>query len=383
MYCKSLLVLAVVWSVLAARAMASDGVVGEALLANDPVSVSIYRELAEACGGSTVKQPQQTIVKLAGFMDMWPGYHYDYRIPAEQGGGGTLVWCFAKAIRSLEDQQRPAAEQGIQPWLVLLQTQPKWRLEALEAAYLCAIEAEQASLKPDIGRTQARLDAYIDSLRAHYPPGSKHANLGSNEIARAQTNYLEFLMEFDMAAAGERLQRLLQDPEPIIAERAAGLMSQYQLRSTPMQLSFAALDGRKVDLAKLRGKVVLVDFTAVTWCQGCRIQEVFLKAAYEKYHAQGFEIIAITNEAASQPDDKQARIAFMVRLLRERNIEWPHYFDGKGMGNPYIKQYGISAFPSHFLLDKNGLLVTTKARGPELDKYVRRLLGLAGTARYR
>jgi len=50
----------------------------------------------------------------------------------------------------------------------------------------------------------------------------------------------------------------------------------------PMEMSFTALDGSSVDLAKLRGKVVLIDFWA-TWCHGCVQVLPELKAIYAKY----------------------------------------------------------------------------------------------------
>ena len=54
----------------------------------------------------------------------------------------------------------------------------------------------------------------------------------------------------------------------------------YQV-GKPLDIRFTALDGREVDLAKLKGNVVLVDFWSTT-CGPCIAEMPAVKAAYEK-----------------------------------------------------------------------------------------------------
>ena len=61
----------------------------------------------------------------------------------------------------------------------------------------------------------------------------------------------------------------------------------------PLDISFTAVDGRKVDLKQMKGKVVLVEFWA-TWCGPCRGEIPGLVKAYEKYHAKGFDVLGIS-----------------------------------------------------------------------------------------
>jgi cytochrome c biogenesis protein CcmG, thiol:disulfide interchange protein DsbE len=62
-------------------------------------------------------------------------------------------------------------------------------------------------------------------------------------------------------------------------------------------LVLTAIDGTSIDLAKLRGKVVLVNFWA-TWCAPCRKEMPTLDAFYRRHHGQGFELIGISIDFA-------------------------------------------------------------------------------------
>ena len=114
----------------------------------------------------------------------------------------------------------------------------------------------------------------------------------------------------------------------------------------PIQIQFEAVDGRQVDVARLRGKVVLVDFWA-TWCPPCLKEVPAVKAAYEKLHPRGFEVIGI-----SLDDKKQDLLSF----VNEHKIEWSQYFDGLGADTKFAKQFGIEEIPTFWLVDKQGTL---------------------------
>jgi thiol-disulfide isomerase/thioredoxin len=118
----------------------------------------------------------------------------------------------------------------------------------------------------------------------------------------------------------------------------------------PIDIKFTAMDGREVDLAKLRGKVVLIDFWA-TWCGPCVAEFPHIKRTYEKFHDKGLEIIGI-----SLDDDKQDLLNF---LKKNGPAPWPQYFDGKGWNTEMSFKFAINAVPTIFLIDKKGNLVST------------------------
>jgi thiol-disulfide isomerase/thioredoxin len=131
----------------------------------------------------------------------------------------------------------------------------------------------------------------------------------------------------------------------------------------PLDIKFTAVDGRAVDLAQLKGKVVLVDFWA-TWCGPCVGEVPHVKEAYEKLHPKGFEIVGISLDS-----DKSK----LENFVKEKGMTWPQFFDGKGWNNEISTKYGIHAIPAMWLVDKKGNLHDTKGR-QDLATKVEKLL---------
>jgi thiol-disulfide isomerase/thioredoxin len=151
---------------------------------------------------------------------------------------------------------------------------------------------------------------------------------------------------------------------PQLKEKLDGIKMLADLKTKPLDIKFKAVDGRQVDLAAMRGKVVLVDFWA-TWCGPCVGEVPNVLKTYEKFHPKGFEIVGISL-------DKNQRALDV--FTKENKMAWPQYFDGKGWGNEFATKFGIRSIPAMWLVDKKGMLVSTNARDA-LEELVEKQLG--------
>jgi len=171
------------------------------------------------------------------------------------------------------------------------------------------------------------------------------------------------LLSSDPARADKLIAEAVKSDDPTLSGMARDFQRWSKMLGKPFDLKFTAVDGREVDTAKMRGKVILIDFWA-TWCRPCvqTIPEVV--GLYKKYHDKGFDVAGI-----SLDQDKGALLA----MTKSKGMTWPQYFDGLGFDNKISSSYGITSIPQMWLVDKKGNLVNINAR-VDLEKNVEKLL---------
>ena len=108
--------------------------------------------------------------------------------------------------------------------------------------------------------------------------------------------------------------------------------------------------GNTHKLEDYKGKVIFLNFWA-TWCGPCRNEMPEIQKLYEEYAAQGdsaeVAIIGVAGPGMGGEGSKEEITAFM----EENGYTYPVLMDETGEMFSY---YGISAFPTTFMIDREG-----------------------------
>jgi thiol-disulfide isomerase/thioredoxin len=148
----------------------------------------------------------------------------------------------------------------------------------------------------------------------------------------------------------------------ILREHAADEYLFIEVRpGEPMpEFAFTDFNGRVRKLSEFKGKYVLLDFWG-TWCGPCIAEIPTLKAAYTRFRDRGFEIVGIDYEHGEITPGVHDKVQ---AFLKAHEIPWTSATPDS-VKDLVEKRLRILSFPTYFLLDRDGRVVSLATTGSE------------------
>ncbi len=233
-------------------------------------------------------------------------------------------------------------------------TAPDASAVARHRARAVLLQTDLEGVKPSDGLTPA-LEKEITDYEKDFPDDESGKDL------------VEFRVQLLQASAPDKvngvLEELSKSPNKSTADTARNKLA---LATQPLDLKFdSATDGKAVDLSKLHGKVVLLDFWA-TWCGPCMAKLPEIQKINGKYKGKDFQLIGI-----SLDEDKDA----LLKTVKAKGMDWPEYFDGKGWESEVGTRFGVRSIPAAWLVDKKGIVHAVQ-EDSDLDAEIAKLIAV-------
>ena len=111
--------------------------------------------------------------------------------------------------------------------------------------------------------------------------------------------------------------------------------------------------GNSHTLSDYTGQVVFLNFWA-TWCGPCRTELPHIEELYNEYDLNAGEVVFLTISSpvtTQNPQGADGSIDEIKQFIDENGYTFPVLFDESG---DVFYNYSISAFPTTFMIDKNG-----------------------------
>lgn len=204
---------------------------------------------------------------------------------------------------------------------------------------------------------------FIDAWLTKIPEGAKvnRYALGGTVLGLQARNHPAFV-DF-----GLRFVELYKaDNSPVVNNLAKQLDAASRLNPGKVAPDFTqnTPEGDSLTLSSLKGKVVLVDFWA-SWCGPCRRENPNVVKLYNKYKAQGFDILGVSLDRKKEP---------WLKAIDKDGLPWHHVSDLRGWSNAAAQMYGVRSIPHTVLLDREGRIIARNLKGPQLEYKIDQLL---------
>jgi thiol-disulfide isomerase/thioredoxin len=194
--------------------------------------------------------------------------------------------------------------------------------------------------------------AHENFAKAYYVDGRALAYLKQDDAARAQFEHFVQLRAED-------------GPE---RQRALRYISRPELARARMAPPFAitTLDGKRISLDDLQGKVVLLDFWA-TWCAPCRAALPHMKKIARNFEGQPLVVLSISLD---RDEDK------WKDYIAKNGMTWLQYRDGD-FGGPVARMFSVHSIPHTFTIDADGVLQDEQIGDASIEGKLKKLIARA------
>ncbi|MGB0526288.1 MAG: peroxiredoxin family protein [Flavobacteriaceae bacterium] len=123
-------------------------------------------------------------------------------------------------------------------------------------------------------------------------------------------------------------------------------------------------DGTEIELYDHLGKITLIDFWAA-WCKPCRLENPNIVSVYQDYRDKGFTVVGVSL------DTSKSR---WTQAIADDQLDWAQISHLQRFRGPIARSFNITAIPSSFLVDENGVIIAKNLRGYQLRQKISELL---------
>ncbi len=121
-----------------------------------------------------------------------------------------------------------------------------------------------------------------------------------------------------------------------------------------------SVDGNKIQLEKLRGYPVVINFWA-SWCPPCRAEMPALQRVYEDYKDQSLHVLAVNMT-------NQDNILSIEKFIESNGLTFPVLFDYLG---DTATKYQVKALPTTYFINEYGIISDIIIGGPMTESLIK------------
>jgi len=181
--------------------------------------------------------------------------------------------------------------------------------------------------------------------------------LGENQKPTpSQTAEIESLY----AKAIEEAKDVKGFPEDRLREAEGSLFEIRNLSVGKVAPDFESsdLEGKKVKLSDLKGKVVVLDIWT-TWCGPCKAMIPHEREMVKKLEGKPFALVSLSGDAERDT---------VKKFIENEPMPWTHWWNGARGG--ILEKWNVKFFPTIYVIDAKGTIRHKNLRGKDLDDAV-------------